>query len=200
MVRGAPTAAQLGKGIAKASSSSELPAAVYRSLGASSPRASSSTSAAYRSLGASTSSSTTGRWLVKSEPSDYSIDALAREGTTVWDGVRNAQAQKHMKSMRVGDRCLFYHSSCAAIGVVGIAEVAREAYPEPGDASNKYVVVDLRFVSKLAHLVSLTALKADARLSGMVLLRQPRLSVQPVERAHFDIITGANAGGSSYFG
>ena len=77
--------------------------------------------------------------------------------------------------------------------------MAREAYPEPGDASNKYVVVDLRFVSKLA-LVSLTALKADARLSGMVLLRQPRLSVQPVERAHFDIITGANAGGSSYFG
>ena len=118
----------------------------------------------------------------------------------MWDGVRNAQAQKHMKSMRVGDRCLFYHSSCAAIGVVGIAEVAREAYPEPGDASNKYVVVDLRFVSKLAHLVSLTALKADARLSGMVLLRQPRLSVSPVERAHFDIITGANAGGSSYFG
>ena len=117
----------------------------------------------------------------------------------MWDGVRNAQAQKHMKSMRVGDRCLFYHSSCAAIGVVGIAEVAREAYPEPGDASNKYVVVDLRFVSKLAH-VSLSALKADARLSGMVLLRQPRLSVQPVERAHFDIITGANAGGSSYFG
>ena len=198
MVRGAPTAAQLGKGIAKASSSSELPAAVYRSLGASSPRASSSTSS-YRSLGASTSSSTTGRWLVKSEPSDYSIDALAREGTTVWDGVRNAQAQKHMKSMRVGDRCLFYHSSCSAIGVVGIAEVAREAYPEPGDASNKYVVVDLRFVSKLA-LVSLPTLKADARLSGMVLLRQPRLSVQPVERAHFDIITGANAGGSSYFG
>ena len=168
MVRGAPAAMGLSKGIAKASSSS----AVYRSLGASSPRASSSTS------------STTGRWLVKSEPSDYSIDALAREGTTVWDGVRNAQAQKHMKSMRVGDRCLFYHSSCAAIGVVGIAEVAREAYPEPGDASNKYVVVDLRFVSKLAHLVSLTALKADARLSGMVLLRQPRLSVQPVERAH----------------
>ena len=198
MVRGAPTAAQLGKGIAKASS--ELPAAVYRSLGASSPRASSSTSAAYRSLGASTSSSTTGRWLVKSEPSDYSIDALAREGTTVWDGVRNAQAQKHMKSMRVGDRCLFYHSSCAAIGVVGIAEVAREAYPEPGDASNKYVVVDLRFVSKLARLVSLPTLKADARLASMVLLRQPRLSVSPVERAHFDIITGANAGGSSYFG
>ena len=68
----------------------------------------------------------------------------------MWDGVRNAQAQKHMKSMRVGDRCLFYHSSCAAIGVVGIAEVAREAYPEPGDASNKYVVVDLRFVSSVA--------------------------------------------------
>ena len=184
MVRGAPAAYRSLAGISKASSSS--------------PRT--STSATYRSLGASTSSSTTGRWLVKSEPSDYSIDALAREGTTVWDGVRNAQAQKHMKSMRVGDRCLFYHSSCSAIGVVGIAEVAREAYPEPGDASNKYVVVDLRFVSKLAHLVSLPALKADARLSGMVLLRQPRLSVQPVERAHFDIITGANAGGSSYFG
>ncbi len=92
MVRGAPAAYRSLAGISKASSSS--------------PRA--SNSAAYRSLGASTSSSTTGRWLVKSEPSDYSIDALAREGTTVWDGVRNAQAQKHMKSMRVGDRCLFY--------------------------------------------------------------------------------------------
>ena len=132
-----------------------------------------------------------GLWLVKSEPSDYSIDDLAREGTTVWDGVRNAQAQRNMRTTKNGDGVLFYHSSCKDVGCVGLAEVAREAYPDPTAEGKALVVVDLKFTRKLASLVTLPWLRACPGLEGMVLLRQPRLSVQPVSRRHWDIIVGA---------
>ena len=98
-----------------------------------------------------------GCWLLKSEPSDYSISQLASEGTTVWDGVRNAVARKNLRAMAVGDRCLFYHSSCKQIGVVGEASVCRTAYPDPAD--EKWAVVDIRFVAAWDELVSLEKLK-----------------------------------------
>lgn len=139
-------------------------------------------------------------WLIKSEPEVYSIDDLERDGETGWEGVRNYQARNHLSSMKLGDHALFYHSNADPPGAAGVAEVSREAYPDPAqfdpksdyydpksDPKNpRWVRVDVRFVQKLPHLVSLATLKADPELEGM-LVRKPgmRLSVQPVDEAHF---------------
>ena len=133
-------------------------------------------------------------WLLKSEPSDYSISQLAAEGTTVWDGVRNAVARKNLRAMAAGDRCLFYHSSCKQIGVVGEATVCRTAYPDPADA--KWAVVDIRFEMAWDELVSLEKLKSfkETSLQGMALFSQSRLSVQPVSTEHFEFIQGLGRG------
>merc|ERR1719446_58615 len=128
------------------------------------------------------------RWLLKSEPSDYSIDQMETDGRTVWDGVRSAAARKHMRAMRTGERALFYHSSCGnAVGVVGEVEVVRAAYPDPADEA--WAVVDVQFVERWARRVSLAEIKARAaELSGLALLSQARLSVQPVSEKHYAII------------
>lgn len=141
-------------------------------------------------------------WLVKSEPGTYSIDDLERDGSTSWEGVRNYQARNLMKEMKNGDRVLFYHSSAKPTGVVGIAEVVREAYPDafawkkghtyfderssPDDPI--WFMVDIGFVEKFPGIVSLDEIKATAELSDMVLVKRSRLSVQPVEKAAFDRI------------
>lgn len=142
-------------------------------------------------------------WLVKTEPGSFSIDDLARAGVEPWDGVRNYQARNFMRDeMKVGDPVLVYHSNADPPGVVGIAEVASEPYPDPTqfDPSSKYfdptsdpadprwILVDMRFVEKLPRLVPLHELRARPELEGMVLLGRSRLSVQPVEPAHFDLI------------
>ena len=141
-------------------------------------------------------------WLIKSEPEVYSIDDLARDGSTCWEGVRNYQARNSMRDdMKVGDRVLFYHSNTDPVGVAGVAEIVGEATPDPFalDASSHYhdpkaspdtnpwVMVDVGFVSKLPRVVTLAELKADPALDGMLVTRRGmRLSVQPVEAAHFD--------------
>lgn len=141
-------------------------------------------------------------WLVKSEPSVFSIDDLARDGVTGWEGVRNFQARNSMRDdMKLGDLVLFYHSSCEVIGVAGVARVAREAYPdptqfEPGNdyedpgsdpANPRWVCVDLGFAERFASPVLLAELKADPQLEGMLVLRKgQRLSVQPVDPMHFE--------------
>ena len=129
-------------------------------------------------------------WLLKSEPSDYSIAMMQKEQRTVWDGVRNAVAQKNMRSMAVGDRCLFYHSSCKLIGIVGLVSVCRAAYDDPTDG--KYSVVDVQHEETWPQLLSLDTLKMhkETTLNGLALLRMPRLSVQPVSRAHYEVILG----------
>jgi predicted RNA-binding protein with PUA-like domain len=142
----------------------------------------------------------TNYWLMKTEPEVYSIDTLAGTGTGSWDGVRNFQARNHMRAMRNGDLVLFYHSSTEPPGVAGIARVCREAYPDHTqfdpkhdhyDAKSKrdaprWDMVDVEFVEKLPELVSLTQLKADPKLATMLVVKRGmRLSVQPVERAHF---------------
>merc|ERR1712224_809534 len=124
-------------------------------------------------------------WLLKSEPDDYSIEQLEKDGSTVWDGVRNPVARKNLKAMRVGDRCLFYHSSCGKkVGVVGECRVSRAAYPDPADA--KWCVVDVEFGARHQALLTLERLKAesDGALSGLALFKQPRLSVVPVSAEH----------------
>ncbi|MDE2086063.1 MAG: EVE domain-containing protein [Xanthomonadaceae bacterium] len=145
-------------------------------------------------------------WLMKSEPDAFSIDDLKRKKREAWDGVRNYQARNYMRDgMRVGDQVFFYHSNCAEPGIVGIAEVATDAYPDPSqfDPKSKYfdagssrdnprwMLVDVKFVKKLKRTIKLKELQADPALDGMVLLRKgSRLSVQPVEAAHWEHILG----------
>lgn len=143
-------------------------------------------------------------WLMKSEPDVYSIDDLAAEGRAEWDGVRNYQARNFMRDeMRVGDLVLYYHSNTQPPGVVGIARVASEAYPDHTafDAASKYHdpksnreqprwwMVDIEFVEAFAETVSLEQLKAEAAAGPLdemaVVKRGQRLSVQPVLKQHF---------------
>ncbi len=135
-------------------------------------------------------------WLVKSEPDTWSWDDQVAAGTEAWDGVRNHQAANHMRSMRLGDRAFFYHSN-EGKAIVGIVEVVREFYPDPADASGKFGMVDVRAVGPLAEPVSLKQVKADPALAEMVLVRNSRLSVQPVTEAewqHVCRLGGVEAG------
>lgn len=123
-------------------------------------------------------------WLVKSEPFKYSWERFVADGRTHWDGVRNHQAANNLRAMRTGDRAFFYHSN-EGLEIVGIAEVVREAYPDPGDDTGRFVMVDLKPVAALKQPVTLKRIKADPLLSGMALVRQSRLSVCPVTDAEW---------------
>lgn len=127
-------------------------------------------------------------WLMKSEPSAYSIDDLARDGTTTWNGVRNYLARNYMRDhMKVGDRVLFYASNANPSGVSGIAEVSGAARPEPEEPL--WSMVEIRFVEKLNNFVSLETLKTTRGLEKMVVTQKgSRLSVQPVTKKEFDIV------------
>ena len=126
-------------------------------------------------------------WLMKSEPSAYSIDDLQRDGSTNWNGVRNYQARNYMRDMKAGDRVLFYASNADPAGVTGIAEVSREARPEPEDET--WSMVDIRFVEKFKAIVPLEQLKSTKGLEKMVVTQKgSRLSVQPVTAAEFRIV------------
>jgi predicted RNA-binding protein with PUA-like domain len=139
-------------------------------------------------------------WLMKSEPEVYSIDDLARDGSTSWEGIRNYKARNNMRDMKVGDEVLFYHSNAKPPGVAGIARVSKEAYPDPFafDEKSRYYdaksdpddprwfMVDVAFVAKADEPVGLPAIKEDAKLSEMELVRYGRLSVQSVKKAEFE--------------
>jgi predicted RNA-binding protein with PUA-like domain len=138
-------------------------------------------------------------WLMKSEPDVYGIDQLKKDGRTFWEGVRNYTARNWMRDqMKVGHQVLFYHSNADPSGVVGIAEIVREAYPDPyaqdpksdyydeGAPADRWVMVDVGFVEKFAAPVSLAELKAEPALEGMEVTKKgSRLSVHPVSEAHF---------------
>jgi predicted RNA-binding protein with PUA-like domain len=132
-------------------------------------------------------SGTSGKWLVKSEPVKYSWDDLVRDGETTWDGVRNNQAALYLKAMRVGDELLYYHSN-EGLEVVGIATVSKEAYPDASDPKGRFVAVSVKPVRKLAHPVSLAAMKAEPTLADMAMFRQFRLSVAPLTADEFKTI------------
>ena len=140
---------------------------------------------------------------MKSEPSCYSIDDLKRDRIGMWDDVRNYQARNFMRAMKKGDGALFYHSSCTVIGVVGMAQVAKEGYPDPTQFDEKsykfdpkstrenprWTSVDLKFVTKFKQPVTLAQLKDDPAFSEMLVIRRGmRLSVQPVAKKHFERI------------
>ena len=123
-------------------------------------------------------------WIVKTEPSTYSFDDLARQKTAVWDGVKNNLALKHLRQMQPGDRVLVYHTGDEK-AVVGIAEVTSEAYPDPKQNDPKLVVVDLEAGKRLEQPVSLDQVKAQAQFKDFELVRLPRLSVMPVPEAYW---------------
>lgn len=128
-----------------------------------------------------------GHWLVKQEPEDYSWDDLVRDGSTQWTGVRNFQARNNLRQMRVGDAVLFYHSGKEK-SIVGLASVAKAAYPDPTAKEDGWIAVDIKPVRKLANPVSLADIKANAKLSDLLLVRQSRLSVMPVGKHEFETI------------
>ena len=119
------------------------------------------------------------QWLFKEEPSNYSYDDLARDGKTSWTGVRNPLAQKHLRSVKKGDRIFFYHTG-GEKAVVGIAKAAADAYPDPADKTGKLYAVDVEPVKKLTQPVTLAAVKADKAFASFALVRMSRLSVMPV--------------------
>ncbi len=143
-------------------------------------------------------------WLMKSEPDAYSIDDLERDKQEPWDGIRNYQARNMMRDdMQVGDRVFFYHSNCKTPGIVGIASVASEPYPDPTqfDPDSNYhdpksdpddprwILVDVSFERRLDRTISLQELKEADGLDGFVLLRKGnRLSIMPVSDEHWDRI------------
>lgn len=118
-------------------------------------------------------------WLAKSEPETYSWDDLVREKKTSWTGVRNFVARNNLRKMSEGDEVLFYHSG-EGKAVIGIAEVVRQAYPDTTAKDGDWSTVDLAPVRKLSRAVTLSEIKSNPRLQDMVLVRQSRLSVQPV--------------------
>jgi predicted RNA-binding protein with PUA-like domain len=142
-------------------------------------------------------------WLMKTEPDVFSIEDLERVGTEPWDGIRNYMARNYMRDdMKVGDKVLFYHSNAKPPGVAGLARIASRAYPDPTqfDPKSKYhdptsdpddprwLLVDVEFVEKLPRFVGLDELRTRPELEGMVLLNKSRLSVQPVDKSHYDLI------------
>ena len=141
-------------------------------------------------------------WLMKSEPNTYSIDDLERDGRTHWNGVRNYQARNLMREMEVGDRVLFYYSNANPPGVVGVAKVAAEAYPDhtardpdgdyydpkATDEDPRWYMVDIEYVEHLPEIVPLADLKAADGLEDMVVTKRSRLSVQPVKPEEFAIV------------
>jgi len=127
------------------------------------------------------------QWLVKEEPDNYSFDRLEQDGKTVWAGVKNPLAQKHLRSIRKGDRIFYYHTGKQK-AVVGIARAIGDAYPDPAHASGRLYVVDVAPEKKLPKAVTLASIKADGRFSTFPLVRMSRLSVMPVTDAEWTAI------------
>ncbi len=150
-----------------------------------------------------------GHWLLKSEAEDYSIDDLERDGQTPWTGVRNYEARNLMRDdMAPGDLVLYYHSNAKPSGVVGIAKVVSEPYPDPTQFDKKsyyfdakstreaprWWLVDVGFVKKLPKTISLAEIRQHPDLQEMALLKRLRLSVQPVTPREFALIRGLATG------
>ncbi len=126
-------------------------------------------------------------WLVKSEPGTWSWEQHVKKGADAWTGVRNHQAKAHLNAMKKGDKAFFYHSG-EGKQIVGVTEVVKEAYADPTDKTSAFVCVDLRAVEPLKAPVTLAQIKGDTRLAGMVLVKNSRLSVQPVTAAEWKAI------------
>lgn len=127
-------------------------------------------------------------WLLKSEPSAYSWDQLVKDGRTNWSGVRNHQAALNLKAMKKGDRAFFYHSN-DGLEIVGVAEIVKEAYPDPTDKAGRFVMVDVAPVLPVKQPVTLAEIKRTPALKNLALVKQSRLSVSPVGAEEWRVIT-----------
>ena len=128
-------------------------------------------------------------WLMKSEPNVWSIDQQKKVGAkgAPWDGVRNYQAAKNLKTMNKGDQCFFYHSNIGK-EIVGIVEVVKESYLDETDKSGRFVAVTVKFLKKLDKPVSLEEIKKNKQLSHLSLIKQSRLSVMPIDSKSWKIL------------
>ena len=128
-------------------------------------------------------------WLLKSEPDVWSIEQQKKAGNkgATWDGVRNHQAAKNLKTMKKGDQCFFYHSNIGK-EIVGIVEVIKEYYLDKTDQSGRFVAVTVRFLKKLKKPVSLAEIKKNKQLSHLSLIKQSRLSVMHVDSKSWKIL------------
>ena len=126
-------------------------------------------------------------WLVKTEPHAFGWEQQVANGIEPWTGVRNFTARNHLKAMRNGDLAFFYHSG-EGKEIVGVVEVVREGYPDPTAGSGPWVAVDVKMVGPMPQPVTLAAIKADPQFADMLLVRQSRLSVMPIEEDHWDAI------------
>ena len=134
-----------------------------------------------------------GLWLVKQEPETFSWDDFVRDGRTDWTGVRNFQARNNLRQMKVGDRVLFYHSGTGK-SVVGVAEVAKAAYPDPTADDPQWVAVDLKPLEGLNEPVPLASIRYHAKLGNLPLIRQSQLSVMPLTKEEFETIVPMGMG------
>ena len=128
-------------------------------------------------------------WLIKSEPDVWSIDQQKKAGKkgAAWDGVRNYQAAKNLKTMKKGDQCFFYHSNIGK-EIVGIVEVIKEHYLDKTDQSGRFVAVTVRFIKMLKKPITLEVIKKNKELSHLSLIKQSRLSVMPVDSKSWKIL------------
>ena len=126
-------------------------------------------------------------WLFKEEPTHYSFDDLAKDRRTIWSGVKNPLAQKHLHAVRKGDRIFYYHTGTQK-AVVAVARAGSDAYPDPNDAAGKMFVVDVVAEKKLPRAVTLAEIKADRAFAAFPLVRISRLSVMPVSDAEWSRI------------
>ena len=128
-------------------------------------------------------------WLLKSEPDVWSIEQQKKAGSkgAAWDGVRNYQAAKNLKSMKKGDLCFFYHSNIGK-EIVGIVEVIKEYYLDKTDGSGRFVAVTVKFLKKLKKPITLEEIKKNKELSHLSLIKQSRLSVMPIDSKSWKIL------------
>ena len=126
-------------------------------------------------------------WLMKTEPETFGWDDLVKLGSSMWDGVRNYQARNNLRKMKIGDTVLFYHSVTNP-SIVGIAEVCKEHYPDPTAKEGDWSVVEVKPIRKLSRSISLLEIKQNNALQNMVLVRNSRLSVQPVTTEEYKIL------------
>ena len=128
-------------------------------------------------------------WLMKSEPDVWSIDQQKKAGSkgAPWDGVRNYQAAKNLKNMKIGNLCFFYHSNIGK-EIVGIVEVIKEAYLDKTDKNGRFVAVTVKFKKKLPKPIKLETIKKDKKLSHLSLIKQSRLSVMPIDSKSWKIL------------
>ena len=128
-------------------------------------------------------------WLLKSEPDVWSIDQQKEAGDkgAIWDGVRNFQAAKNLKNMKIGDLCFFYHSNIGK-EIVGIVKVVKEAFIDPTDKKKRFVAVKVSFKSYLKNPISLETIKKNKDLKHLALVKQSRLSVMPIDTKSWKIL------------